>query len=265
MVHVALQTPTIFQPFPNAGHPFAPRMNPMPWDSSEEFLSDNISPVLGVQQSSSEITSADEGKILPTRADFSTNLYIPDDNMNGHEDGPNGITDTMGTADTADAADAADAADTADTADAADTADTADAADATDSLDADVLEILTDGPTTFTVPEVVPPSELLEAVQPPPDPLIQTEAANSETVPESTVTRFPFGSPGAPIPSPDQGPTVYQSSQAALGSSIWAPFCSRIDWEIARWAKMRGPTSSAVTELLAIPEVRHPHLALTAH
>ncbi|KAI0348983.1 hypothetical protein OH77DRAFT_1415714, partial [Trametes cingulata] len=32
----------------------------------------------------------------------------------------------------------------------------------------------------------------------------------------------------------------------------YAPFTSRIDWEIARWAKMRGPGSTAVSELLQI-------------
>ncbi|KAI9442877.1 hypothetical protein BJY52DRAFT_1206753 [Lactarius psammicola] len=39
------------------------------------------------------------------------------------------------------------------------------------------------------------------------------------------------------------------------GDLIWAPFRSQCDWEIAHWAKMRGPTSTAVMELLAIPEV----------
>ncbi|KAI0323179.1 hypothetical protein GY45DRAFT_1236956, partial [Cubamyces sp. BRFM 1775] len=32
----------------------------------------------------------------------------------------------------------------------------------------------------------------------------------------------------------------------------YAPFVSEIDWEFARWAKMRGPGSTAVTELLKI-------------
>ncbi|KDQ06449.1 hypothetical protein BOTBODRAFT_121523 [Botryobasidium botryosum FD-172 SS1] len=33
----------------------------------------------------------------------------------------------------------------------------------------------------------------------------------------------------------------------------FAPFKSKIDWEVARWAKLRGPGSTAVTELFAIP------------
>ncbi|KAI9433897.1 hypothetical protein H4582DRAFT_2112690 [Lactarius indigo] len=61
--------------------------------------------------------------------------------------------------------------------------------------------------------------------------------------------------PGAPIPDADQGLPLYHSSQETLGPSIWAPFHSQCDWEIAHWAKTRGPTSSAITDLLAIPEV----------
>ncbi|KXN84704.1 hypothetical protein AN958_12223 [Leucoagaricus sp. SymC.cos] len=35
-------------------------------------------------------------------------------------------------------------------------------------------------------------------------------------------------------------------------SNPWAPFTSRIDWEVAKWAKLRGPGSTAVSELLSI-------------
>ncbi|KAH9040509.1 hypothetical protein EDB85DRAFT_1858737, partial [Lactarius pseudohatsudake] len=47
----------------------------------------------------------------------------------------------------------------------------------------------------------------------------------------------------------------YQSSHETFGSSIWALFRSKCDWEIACWAKTRGPMSSAVADILAIPEV----------
>ncbi|KAH9013253.1 hypothetical protein EDB84DRAFT_1444325 [Lactarius hengduanensis] len=73
--------------------------------------------------------------------------------------------------------------------------------------------------------------------------------------PQLIIDRFPHGSPGAPIPGTLQGSHVYQSSEEVFGSSVWAPFRSQCDWEIARWAKMRGPTSSAVADILAIPEV----------
>jgi hypothetical protein len=34
--------------------------------------------------------------------------------------------------------------------------------------------------------------------------------------------------------------------------NTWSPFSSRLDWEVARWAKLRGPSSTAFSELLAI-------------
>ncbi|KAJ3711002.1 hypothetical protein C8R42DRAFT_596503, partial [Lentinula raphanica] len=35
-------------------------------------------------------------------------------------------------------------------------------------------------------------------------------------------------------------------------TNIWAPFASHMDWEVARWAKMRGSGSTAFSDLLAI-------------
>ena len=32
----------------------------------------------------------------------------------------------------------------------------------------------------------------------------------------------------------------------------WAPFSTRLEWEVARWAKLRGPSSTALSELLQI-------------
>jgi hypothetical protein len=37
--------------------------------------------------------------------------------------------------------------------------------------------------------------------------------------------------------------------------NTWFPFSSKLDWEVARWAKLRGPTSTAFSELLAIDGV----------
>jgi hypothetical protein len=69
------------------------------------------------------------------------------------------------------------------------------------------------------------------------------------------VEHCPLGEPGAPIPSEHDGSHVYHTSQEAFQSSIWAPFSSQCDWDIAHWAKMQGPMSSALADLLAIPEV----------
>ena len=38
-------------------------------------------------------------------------------------------------------------------------------------------------------------------------------------------------------------------------ANIYAPFLSRIDWDVAKWAKLRGPSSTALTELFKIPQV----------
>lgn len=35
----------------------------------------------------------------------------------------------------------------------------------------------------------------------------------------------------------------------------WAPFLSKMEWEVSRWAKLRGPSSTAFSELLAIEGV----------
>ena len=38
--------------------------------------------------------------------------------------------------------------------------------------------------------------------------------------------------------------------------TMWAPFTSRIDWEVACWCKLRGPSSTAFSDLLKIAGVR---------
>ncbi|KAI0039433.1 hypothetical protein FA95DRAFT_1504177 [Auriscalpium vulgare] len=65
----------------------------------------------------------------------------------------------------------------------------------------------------------------------------------------------PFPAPaGAPIGQ--QAPSTYDVHRQRLAPqdplNEWAPFASKLEWEIARWAKLRGPTSTAFTELLQI-------------
>jgi hypothetical protein len=82
-----------------------------------------------------------------------------------------------------------------------------------------------------------------------------TEAEDSGVV---IIDHFPFGTPGAPITGLHDGATKNGSSPIGVGpcgDSIWAPFRSKCDWEFARWAKLCGLSSSAITDLLAIPEV----------
>ena len=39
--------------------------------------------------------------------------------------------------------------------------------------------------------------------------------------------------------------------------NIYAPFSSRLEWDVARWAKLRGPSSTLFTELISIPGVNN--------
>lgn len=79
------------------------------------------------------------------------------------------------------------------------------------------------------------------------------------------VQRF-GGQAGAPLPTLQpshfrnsrDGFEQYQASIADSDINMWAPFTSKVDWEMARWAKMRGPGSTAFSDLLAIDGVRFP-------
>ena len=70
------------------------------------------------------------------------------------------------------------------------------------------------------------------------------------------IERFHLGVPRAPIPDMGQRVLSYQALQDDLGpENIWYLFQSQRDWDFARWAKNRGPSSTAVTELLTIDGV----------
>ncbi|KAI9437471.1 hypothetical protein H4582DRAFT_1815428 [Lactarius indigo] len=102
-----------------------------------------------------------------------------------------------------------------------------------------------------------PPSETLWPLTPPPNPPIRDDSDGNTTGSwaQVIIDSFPHGIPGTPMPNPFQGQSDYWSHEDVLHTSVWAPFHSQCDWEIALWAKMRGPTLSALTELLQIPEV----------
>ncbi|KZT64605.1 hypothetical protein DAEQUDRAFT_678329 [Daedalea quercina L-15889] len=56
-------------------------------------------------------------------------------------------------------------------------------------------------------------------------------------------------------PSAFSGYKLYASEVDPGEKNLYAPFASRLDWELAQWAKLRGPSSTAFTELLAIEGV----------
>jgi hypothetical protein len=135
--------------------------------------------------------------------------------------------------------------------------------DAADTIDADVWETLVregnvavgpDQAPASAVPSSVPP--LLESSPPIPAPSVTPHSGDAtDSQNELTVVSFPHGHPGAPIPGALQCSSDHQSCDVPH-TSIWAPFYSQCDWEVALWAKTRGPSSTALTELLQFPEVR---------
>ena len=71
------------------------------------------------------------------------------------------------------------------------------------------------------------------------------------------VDRFPLPSAGAPlVTAPHISDLETQYDQDITdANNPYSPFASRLDWEVARWAKLRGPGSTAVSELFAIDGV----------
>ncbi|KAJ7133963.1 hypothetical protein C8R43DRAFT_1132985 [Mycena crocata] len=72
------------------------------------------------------------------------------------------------------------------------------------------------------------------------------------------IEKFPGRSAGKPI-SAAPSHTSEQTYRTSLGKSTdtnpYAPFKSKMDWEIAKWAKLRGSGSTAFTDLLDIDGV----------
>jgi len=128
--------------------------------------------------------------------------------------------------------------------------------DTADILDADVLEIITQIQTNkfLDLESTVPDPEqflLAESESPPKHLANPVEPSNADT---EVVERFPYGKPGVPV-NDLQGSSTHELRQDMLGGSIWEPFQSECDWDLAYWAKMNKLSSSALADLLVIPNV----------
>ena len=122
-------------------------------------------------------------------------------------------------------------------------------------------------PVQTPPPGPMPPVPIEEPVHPP-LPLPSVRGRVEQGVRRKThVVPFPSNAAGAPIPLSSSGPARNASSQSyeCYQSYItpdqpslnpYAPFVSRLDWEVARWAKLRGSGSTAFSDLLAIEDVR---------
>lgn len=70
------------------------------------------------------------------------------------------------------------------------------------------------------------------------------------------------GQAGKILPSKNLAHRELYSQAIGMSDNMFAPFSSRLEWEIARWAKLRGPSSTAFTELMNIKGVSivfHPY------
>ncbi|KAI0688790.1 hypothetical protein BC835DRAFT_1283994 [Cytidiella melzeri] len=67
-----------------------------------------------------------------------------------------------------------------------------------------------------------------------------------------SVVEFPSATAARPIRREVTRYTAYQDDVPGAQWNPWAPFSSKMDWEVAQWAKLRGPSSTAFTELLEI-------------
>jgi hypothetical protein len=71
-----------------------------------------------------------------------------------------------------------------------------------------------------------------------------------------TVKSFPSECAGAPLhDSHDKHAFEHYQTQVNNDSGPYAPFTSKLDWEFAHWAKIQGPGSTAVSDLLKIEGV----------
>lgn len=70
---------------------------------------------------------------------------------------------------------------------------------------------------------------------------------------EPKVVKFPNHRAGEPVCSVDPTNDTYATLLGSgSDSNEYSPFTSKTDWEIAKWAKLRGPSSTSLAELLKI-------------
>ena len=131
------------------------------------------------------------------------------------------------------------------------------AIDLADLADADALEDILHGTSNASAHDQPMANEARLQFTPEPDQTdvgVQPDMIDSELAATVNMEPFPFGRPGAPIPSRAQQPSE-PNTQATILGSPWGPFQSQLEWDVAHWVKLRGGSQSAVLELLAIPGV----------
>lgn len=88
----------------------------------------------------------------------------------------------------------------------------------------------------------------------------ELDALYRQLTAKPVVEAFPetLGHPGAPV-NPRRHRHAYEKARDALNDTNlgnpWSPLTSGLEWDVARWAKLHGPSSTALTELLKIDGV----------
>ena len=76
--------------------------------------------------------------------------------------------------------------------------------------------------------------------------------------------KYPYRRAGAAVKQKQPSDVKYRADLDS-SSNLWAPFSSQLDWEIAKWAKLRGAGSTAFSDLLAIEGVSDIYRIIYVH
>ncbi len=79
--------------------------------------------------------------------------------------------------------------------------------------------------------------------------------AEESTFRKPVIVPFSKGKAGNILYQTQDQYTMYTAGFNGGDKNPYEPFKSKLDWEFAKWAKMRGPGSTAVSELLNIEGV----------
>ncbi|KAI0682380.1 hypothetical protein C8T65DRAFT_596952 [Cerioporus squamosus] len=106
-------------------------------------------------------------------------------------------------------------------------------------------------------PSAEPPDEDMHNHPPPGPGGVQPEDHEHLRAPPVYVRKFK-GRAGEALSEPAIKLSAYADYARQVPGSIdnpYAPFTSQLDWELAQWAKLRGPSSTAFSDLLKIPSI----------
>ncbi len=79
--------------------------------------------------------------------------------------------------------------------------------------------------------------------------------AEESTLRKPVIVPFSKGAAGKILHQTQDQYRTYEAGFTGGAQNPYEPFNSKLDWEFAKWAKTRGPGSTAVSELLGIEGV----------